>query len=207
MNSPILHPLPGGVSQSAGSKSTMQGLALNQASNGWRTWSWGEKRYLVADKPGAIAIFDFKVTRSEVESPAEGEDEDAGEILQEEELLDLIGLEPRTTQNDHDIRRSRIKIRSEEQARPETGSASVLIAYQRSAQFGLGSVLCWVDNSRDSGVVIDGYWSEKERNMGMVSVVAEHLSAGPHRLSCELLERTADPGGGHEFRFIAVMHG
>jgi hypothetical protein len=86
-------------------------------------------------------------------------------------------------------------------------SASVLIAYQRSAMFGLGSVLCWVDDDRSAGQIIDGYWREKERNMGMVAVVAENLMPGPHRLSCELQETTLDPGGKHEFRFIAVMYG
>ena len=173
----------------------MQGLALASASHGWRTWSWGEKRYLVADRPGALAMFDFTVTNSEVESPSEAEED---ERVQEEALkVDKMELEQRALGNGD----------GREHPRPETGSASVLISYQRSAMFGLGSVLCWVDSARDVGVVIDGYWKEKERNMGMVSVVAEHLTAGKHRLSCELLDRTADPGGGHEFRFIAVMHG
>lgn len=31
------------------------------------------------------------------------------------------------------------------------------------------------------------------------------LTPGEHILRCELLEATADPGGGHEFRIISVM--
>jgi hypothetical protein len=31
------------------------------------------------------------------------------------------------------------------------------------------------------------------------------LTPGDHILRCELLEATADPGGGHEFRIISVM--
>lgn len=196
MNSPILHPASAGQDQKIGN---MQGLALASESHGWRTWSWGEKRYLVADEPGALAMFDFTVTNSEVESPSEDEDED--DKGGQDEKMDIIELTQRApAPATPDVERAK-------QPRPETGSASVLISYQRSAMFGLGSVLCWVDSERDAGVVIDGYWKEKERNMGMVSVVAEHLTAGKHRLSCELLDRTADPGGGHEFRFIAVMHG
>lgn len=151
----------------------------------------------MADKPGALAMFDFTVTNSEVESPAESEDEEDREGGIQDETMDISELTHRAIP---DTDRAKLP-------RPETGSASVLISYQRSAMFGLGSVLCWVDSERDAGVVIDGYWKEKERNMGTVSLVAEHLTVGKHRLSCELLDRTADPGGGHEFRFIAVMHG
>jgi len=31
------------------------------------------------------------------------------------------------------------------------------------------------------------------------------LTPGDHILRCEVLEATADPGGGHEFRIISVM--
>lgn len=202
MNSPILHTSP-----SSGPDASLQGLTLSPQSRGWWTWSWSEKRYLVADTPGALAVFDFTVTSSEAEGEGESEveaedDEEMKEAEQEaqEELKEMLELEQRDGP-------SPVSTASSTPVRPETGSASVLIAYQRSAKFGLGSVLCWVDDDRDSGTVIDGYWQEKERNMGVVAVVAEHLTVGPHRLSCELLEQTADPGGGKEFRFIAVMHG
>lgn len=221
MNSPLLHTSP-----SASPDASLQGLTLSAQSRGWRTWSWSEKRYLVADTPGALAIFDFTVTSSEAEADgdpeteaeveaeaevdvasevqAEREEEDDGRINQAEqtaieEMKDRLELEGRDGPPP-------IAAHAKP-AKPETGSASVLIAYQRSAMFGLGSVLCWVDDDREKGTVIDGYWKEKERNMGVVAVVAEHLTVGPHRLSCELLEQTADPGGGREFRFIAVMHG
>lgn len=32
--------------------------------------------------------------------------------------------------------------------------------FLRSETFGLGSVVCWVDNDRDRGTVLDGYWNE-----------------------------------------------
>ncbi|KAL7419642.1 hypothetical protein Q5752_005555 [Cryptotrichosporon argae] len=83
---------------------------------------------------------------------------------------------------------------------------SVSIGYQRSANYGLGSVWCWVDEARDAGRRIDGYWPMKERNMGIVDEIVDGLAPGPHRLQCELLEDTLDPLGRREFRLFAVMH-
>jgi hypothetical protein len=40
-------------------------------------------------------------------------------------------------------------------------------------------------------------------NRGMT--IRTDLTPGDHILRCELLEATADPGGGHEFRIISVM--
>jgi hypothetical protein len=40
-------------------------------------------------------------------------------------------------------------------------------------------------------------------NRGMT--IRTDLTPGEHILRCELLEATADPGGGHEFRIISVM--
>jgi hypothetical protein len=186
MNSPILHPSSDGA--------FLQGLTLASGSHGWKTWSWSEKRYLVASEPGALAMFDFTISEpeDEEEKPSENGDDERPHSSQQDgyaEGFELIELETRAPPP----------------ARAE--SASVLIAYQRSAMFGLGSVLCWVDDDRSAGQIIDGYWREKERNMGMVAVVAENLTPGPHRLSCELQEKTQDPGGKQEFRFIAVMYG
>jgi hypothetical protein len=189
MNSPILHPTPEGA--------ILQGLTLAPGSHGWKTWSWSEKRYLVADEPGALAIFEFTIkSEEEDESSTPISDADANEGEPSESKQDgyAEGFEI-----------IELDTRAPPPARAE--SASVLISYQRSAMFGLGSVLCWVDDDRASGQTIDGYWREKERNMGMVALVAENLKPGPHRLSCELLQQTADPGGKQEFRFIAVMYG
>lgn len=188
MNSPILHHSPDGA--------ILQGLTLASGSHGWENWSWSEKRYLVAKDPGALAIFVFTIP-----DPAEEDDKTT-----EHEVDDI---DPHKSGQDGYAEGFEI-IELETRALKATAmseSASVLISYQRSAVFGLGSVLCWVDEAREAGQVIDGYWKEKERNMGMVALVASDLTPGDHRLSCELLEKTADPGGGHEFRFIAVMHG
>jgi hypothetical protein len=83
---------------------------------------------------------------------------------------------------------------------------TVAIGYQRSANYGLGSVFCWVDDDKDKGKRLDGYWTIKERNMGVVDAVATGLQPGRHRLQCELLEDTLDPRGKKEFRLFAVMH-
>jgi len=186
MNSPILHTTPDGA--------FLQGLTLASGSHGWKTWSWSEKRYLVAKEPGALAIFEFTIPEPEDEEESSDTNPDENEPQESSQDGYADGFEI-----------IELDTRAPPPARAE--SASVLISYQRSAMFGLGSVLCWVDDDRGVGQIIDGYWREKERNMGMVAVVAENLTPGPHRLSCELQEKTADPGGGQEFRFIAVMYG
>jgi hypothetical protein len=192
MNSPILHHTSEGA--------ILQGLTLASGSHGWENWSWSEKRYLVAKDPGALAIFAFTIPNPE--------DEDQHDTNDTSDT-DVEKIDPHTSGQDGYAEGFEI-IELDTRALKATAmseTASVLISYQRSAVFGLGSVLCWVDDARDTGTVIDGYWKEKERNMGMVALVASDLTPGDHRLSCELLENTADSGGGHEFRFIAVMHG
>ena len=112
-----------------------------------------------------------------------------------------------------------------------TALGTVQLHYLRSAIFGLGSVFCWVDDERDKGVTIIAYWKEiynigrwvshsplfsirywillgterkpKLTNRGIT--IRNDLTPGDHILRCELLEATADPGGGHEFRIISVM--
>jgi len=37
-----------------------------------------------------------------------------------------------------------------------------------------------------------------------VTSVSEDATPGPHVLTCEVMQETKDPGGGHEFRLIAV---
>jgi hypothetical protein len=52
---------------------------------------------------------------------------------------------------------------------------------------------------------------EEERSLDWISLmirgmaIRTDLTPGEHILRCELLEATADPGGGHEFRIISVM--
>jgi hypothetical protein len=41
-----------------------------------------------------------------------------------------------------------------------TQLGSVQLHYLRSASFGLGTAFCWVDDERDKGVTIVGYWNE-----------------------------------------------
>ncbi|RSH82182.1 hypothetical protein EHS25_006115 [Saitozyma podzolica] len=85
-----------------------------------------------------------------------------------------------------------------------TQLGSVQLHYLRSASFGLGTVFCWVDDELDKGVTIVGYWNEIY-NIGRAATIRADLKAGEHLLHCELLETTADPKGGREFRIISLM--
>jgi len=37
-----------------------------RSNNGWRTWSWKDKKYLVANKPGATVTFDVSTTQGNI---------------------------------------------------------------------------------------------------------------------------------------------
>lgn len=108
---------------------------------------------------------------------------DVGSIVE----FEFVIADEARTRNSHDI-------------------GTVAVGYQRSAAFGLGSVLCWIDGQREAGKRLDGYWDVKARNMGIVDQVATGLNPGPHTLSCEVLRETLDPEGRTEFRIFAVMH-
>lgn len=43
------------------------------------------------------------------------------------------------------------------------------------------------------------------RNIGRFTTLATNLPPGRHSVRCEVLEETADLGGGHEFRIISLM--
>ena len=115
-----------------------------------------------------------------------------------------------------------------------TSLGTVQLQYLRSAIFGLGSVKCWVDDDVEMAVTVIAYWKEivnigryvfplAERRIQLSSIIEQaswamlwqlinrgmnirtDLTPGDHILRCEVLEATADPGGGHEFRIISVM--
>jgi hypothetical protein len=44
-----------------------------------------------------------------------------------------------------------------------------------------------------------------DRNIGRFSTIATGLTAGLHRISCEVVEETSDSEGRHEFRMISIM--
>jgi hypothetical protein len=50
-----------------------------------------------------------------------------------------------------------------------------------------------------------GAWELISRNIGRFATIRSDLKAGRHTVTCELLEETKDPGGGHEFRLISMM--
>jgi len=89
----------------------------------------------------------------------------------------------------------------------------------KSKTFGLGTIECWADEDRSESVKIEGYWDNgnacvsrrdlhhqlTRSNIGRFDTIRTDLEPGSHAISCQLLEETADPGGGHEFRMISIM--
>ncbi|KIJ41190.1 hypothetical protein M422DRAFT_255694 [Sphaerobolus stellatus SS14] len=80
----------------------------------------------------------------------------------------------------------------------------VRITYLRSKTFGLGDVWCWVDDNKKEGQRLPGYWNVDHINAAVVGTVSDKVPAGKHVLTCEIMEETTDPGGGHEFRLVAI---
>jgi hypothetical protein len=73
------------------------------ANEGWEPWSWKDKHYLVAKKPGAKISFE----------------------------VDLVAM------------------------------GVVMIWFQRSKIFGLGDVMCWLDDRVGQAEIFSGYWEEE----------------------------------------------
>ncbi|RSH94515.1 hypothetical protein EHS25_004318 [Saitozyma podzolica] len=224
MNSPKLH---GSVSKlhenpfGGGSP----GVVPSEGSNGWTLWSWKEKRYLVARTPGAHFAFDFVTTAPTPPPPTIPTDMDveelsgesgAGVVRKQGERIPLGHNAPGT-----DVRRVMPKPIAPKATRPMgrrrsltgdvatrqmPGQGTVGLGYQRSKLLGFGAVSCWVDDRRQDGVHLDGWWDIEERNTGVVTEVARGLAPGPHTLHCELLEPTRESKGGNEFRIFAVVH-
>ncbi|KAJ3829210.1 hypothetical protein F5880DRAFT_548975 [Lentinula raphanica] len=80
----------------------------------------------------------------------------------------------------------------------------VRVTYLRSESYGLGSAWCWVDEEREKGHRLDGWWQYQNINVANTQTIAETLLPGDHIVSCEILRETKDPGGGTEFRIVAV---
>ncbi|KLT40834.1 hypothetical protein CC85DRAFT_141454 [Cutaneotrichosporon oleaginosum] len=80
-------------------------------------------------------------------------------------------------------------------------TSRVEIFYLRSKAFGLGSLECTLNG--EHAKTIHGWW-DKAENIGQ-STRWRNIEAGDYRLECELLGETKDPGGGTEFRIMAVM--
>ncbi|KAJ3876343.1 hypothetical protein F5051DRAFT_411844 [Lentinula edodes] len=80
----------------------------------------------------------------------------------------------------------------------------VRVTYLRSGSWGLGSALCWLDDDREKGQRLDGYWIYTNAHVANTHVVIENATPGEHILYCEILEETKDPGGATEFRIAAV---
>ncbi|KGB74594.1 hypothetical protein I307_02196 [Cryptococcus deuterogattii 99/473] len=87
----------------------------------------------------------------------------------------------------------------------ETSVGIVKMYALKSKTFGLGTIECWVDEERRKNVKIEGYWDNGNVNIGRFAPIRDNLQPGKHTVTCELLEETSDPGGGHEFRMISMM--
>ncbi|KAK4685602.1 hypothetical protein P7C73_g4544, partial [Tremellales sp. Uapishka_1] len=179
MNSPKLHSQVSGTHEAEIMAEGVRGLVLKEGSDGWSKWSWKEKSYLVARDPGSIASFEF------ITGPAEVP-------LHETPLPELDETEDLITRRQSSM--------------GSFQGGSVHIAYQRSYNYGLGSVECWVDDDPVHKKRIDGWWHMRERNMGIETEIITGLAEGPHTLHCELLNDTLDLQGRKEFRLFAIMH-
>ncbi|KLT44089.1 CAP64-like protein, partial [Cutaneotrichosporon oleaginosum] len=85
-----------------------------------------------------------------------------------------------------------------------TSLGRVELHYLTSGTFGLGSVDCSVDGGQKRR--FDGHENLRPGvNVGRAKVLAEGLAPGEHELTCVLLDQTAHPGGGKEFRLISVL--
>nr|KAF8609408.1 hypothetical protein BDV93DRAFT_464639 [Ceratobasidium sp. AG-I] len=80
----------------------------------------------------------------------------------------------------------------------------VKISYLMSKTFGLGTVKCWVDDNEAAARKVDAWWDVDGLNISRDSDIASGISSGPHEVTCEILQETKDPGGGHEFRLISL---
>ncbi|KAJ4470799.1 hypothetical protein J3R30DRAFT_3530589 [Lentinula aciculospora] len=80
----------------------------------------------------------------------------------------------------------------------------IRVTYLRSESYGLGSAWCWVDEERNKGKRLDGYWEHKDIHVANSHVITEDATPGEHVLHCEIMKETKDPGGGTEFRIVAV---
>lgn len=153
-------------------------------------YTWGEKHYLVAKEPGSRISIPFNVS-----APA------------------FQGL-------DRSNKPSATKDKTPNRAH---GQGYVKIGHLRSNVLGLGSLDCWAEQDSETGddsrpgkhrhkgtrefpTRVDGWWDSKERNHGVLTTIAEDLLPGSYTLHCTLLEQTLDPGGGTEFRLIAVVY-
>lgn len=178
---------------------TRRGLVLGPKSKGWAMWSWQEKSYLVATEPGSLAQFDLIVSPPHpVIDPVKEPWDEPVEIVEFTEQAGDLEIE-----EEDEVRLRKRQYHIPQDLEPR---GRILLGYQASAVLGFGSVFCWIDDARENGTLIDGWWEVRERNMGVVREVASNIEPGHHSLNCELLEHTLDPDGGTEFRIFAYMH-
>lgn len=149
-------------------------------------WSWKEKRYLVARTPGAHFAFDFITTAPTPPPPMILTDIDVEELSGGSEA-DAIGKQGEVIPRGYnapgtDVRRAIAKpvapkatrlmgrqrsLTGDVAKRQMPGQGTVGLGYQRSKLLGFGAVSCWVDDRRQDGVHIDGWWDIEERNTGV----------------------------------------
>ncbi|EJT99476.1 hypothetical protein DACRYDRAFT_23620 [Dacryopinax primogenitus] len=84
----------------------------------------------------------------------------------------------------------------------ETGTVGVF--YLRSMRQGLGNAGCWVDNKREFGTTVVGYWRYPV-SIAQYALIDDQVEPGWHTLTCEILPGTADPAEGNTFKLIGIV--
>ncbi|KAL7416489.1 hypothetical protein BDY24DRAFT_379878 [Mrakia frigida] len=79
------------------------------------------------------------------------------------------------------------------------GLGDVKLWYLKSFEFGLGDVICWVDEDWNMRVRLKGYWDTRA-NIGKIGTVREGLAPGDHLLHCK-------KEGTGEFRISSLITG
>lgn len=88
----------------------------------------------------------------------------------------------------------------------ETNKGIVYLYVLKSNNYNLGNIFCWIDDDKENGKEILGYWNIS-RSIGQMILVSENLKNGKHMLYCEVLKKSDNPNNGTHFRIIAVFTG
>ncbi|KAL7421285.1 hypothetical protein Q5752_004170 [Cryptotrichosporon argae] len=83
-------------------------------------------------------------------------------------------------------------------------SAGRVGVYYFRSSIPLGTMHCWVDDDYAGGRTLTSMW--RYVSVGSYAHIKDGVAPGEHRVSCRVLEQTADPAGeSHHVRIIAVL--
>lgn len=173
MNSGKYHRPEGDIEAEA-----QRGIVVDPSTKGWSSWAWKEKIYLVGKEPGALLSVPFNVASLPINTVDKVADDLTSPSADGEDKSKIgfeplpLAIRPGAPYNFYPVGVS-VEVREgevEKRQYPEQDGVEggrVLIGYQQSATIGLGSVWCWVDDDKNEGKQINGWWQIQERNMGM----------------------------------------